>query len=83
MPTELPGEGIAHFTVDFAETDEKDEDIDYEQDHTETHHLSGKVIRILYEYGWCTGVVAWYNAKMAKFACYLMMALMTTLHQKK
>ena len=57
MPTALPGDGMVYFTADFAETDEEDKEIDYEQDHTETHHLFGKAIQILYEYGWCKGIV--------------------------
>ena len=46
----LPGDGIANFTADSAETVEEDEEIGYEQGQTEMHHLSGKAIWIIYEY---------------------------------
>ena len=64
VPTELPGDGMAHFTADFSETNEEDKKIDYGQDHNETHHLFGKAIRIPYEYGWkfgCSNLVQFKN----------------------
>ena len=59
----IPGDGLINPDEDeeISEVNDEDLEVDHEVDHDYHHGLVGRKIRAIYNNGWFTGNICWYN----------------------